>query len=157
MKMNKIIVTLLIVGMLTCGLTAVFAQDGTLPDGTTIPIPEGFQVKEVNNGPFFLVSDDQSEVITISNENTVNDPEAGKQNQIKNGANFESQQNIEINGVQIIEQKFTKEGFTIIGYIFSVGNKNYVITVTTQNAQWNAEDSANPVNIIISSLLESIK
>ena len=157
MKMKKIMLTLMIVGMLTCTLTAAFAEDGTLPDGTTIPVPEGYQVKEFDKGPFFLVSDDENEVITISNENQVNDPEEGKQNQIKNGANFESEQGIDIDGVQIIEQKFTKDGFIIYGYLFSVDDKNYVITVTTNNTQWNADDASNPVHIIISSLLESIK
>lgn len=154
MKINKILIMLLIMGMLTCGLTAVFAQEGTLPDGTKIPVPEGYEVKEFDKGPFFLVSDDQNEVITISNDNPDNDPEAGKQNQIKNGATFESEKTININGVDVIEQRFNKDGFTVLGYIFSVGDKNYVIVATTQNADWNAEDTSNPVNIILTSLLK---
>ena len=84
MKFNRILVALLIVGMLSCGLSAVFAEDGTLPDGTTVTIPEGYKVLNNENGLFTLVTEDQKNVIgVLTNDEPANIEEAKRSNGIR--------------------------------------------------------------------------
>lgn len=152
MKLNKILVALLIVGMLSCGLSAVFAEDGTLADGTTVPIPEGFSVLDTGSGIFTLTTEDQQNVITVMDEGVTTDAEQAKQGQIDGGAEFIDDNTVTIGDTEVIAQHFTKGGFNLYGYLFSVGDKNYVVTYTSPD-EMDVEDTSSPVNQIITSLV----
>ncbi len=150
MRLNKILIALLIAGMLTCSFSAVFAEDGTLSDGTTVPIPEGYSILDTGSGIFTLATEDQQTVITVIPDATA-DADQAKETQVAGGAEFVSQETIQINGVDVIEQKFTKESLNLSGYLFTYNDKNYVVTFTSTGDN-DATDAANPVNIIITSL-----
>jgi hypothetical protein len=151
MKFNKLLITLLIVGMLSCCLTAVFAEEGTLPDGTTVSIPDGFSVLETDTGLFTLVTEDQKSVIGIQNQEIITDLEKAKQAQIENGATFVSDQSVDIAGIEVAEQKFTKQGLNMAGYLFTINDTQYVITYTTPD-ETDINDESNPVREIITGL-----
>ena len=154
MKMKKILITLLIVGMLTCGLTAVFAEDGTLDDGTKFTIPEGYTVLKSEDGILTLTTDDQSHVVTVSNVN-IGSAEDGKQAQIDGGAEFQTEATKTINGVEVTEQNFVKNGLNLHAYLYKVGDVNFLTTAVNTDSEWNVEDTSNPVNVIITSLTGS--
>ena len=152
MKLNKILVALLIVGMLSCGLSAVFAEDGTLADGTAVPIPDGFSVLDTGSGIFTLVTEDQQNVITVMDEDVTTDAEKAKQDQVENGAEFIDDKTVTIGDTEVIAQHFTKSGFNFYGYLFKAGDKDYIVTYTSPD-EIDVEDASTPVNQIISSLV----
>lgn len=152
MKLNKILVTLLIVGMLSCGLSAVFAEDGTLTDGTTVTIPEGFSVLDTGSGIFTLTTEDKQNVITVMDQDITNDAEQAKQAQVENGAEFIDDKTVTIGDTEVIAQHFTKDNFNFYGYLFKVGDKDYIVTYTSPD-EIDVEDASTPVNQIISSLV----
>jgi len=152
MKLNKILVALLIVGMLSCGLSAVFAEDGTLSDGTVVAIPDGYSVLPNENGLFTLVTEDQKNVIAVLTNENPTDIEQAKQGQIDAGAEFIDDKTVSIGDTEVIVQHFSKGGFNLYGNIFSVGNKNYVVTYTSPD-EVDVSDASTPVNQVISSLI----
>ncbi|RAP47764.1 MAG: hypothetical protein BZ135_01410 [Methanosphaera sp. rholeuAM6] len=151
MKFNKIVVTLLILGMLSCGFTAVFAEQGTLADGTAVEIPEGYSLLDTGSGLFTLSTDDQESIILVMYENVTTDTEKAKESQVSDGAEFISEQTVQINGVDVIEQKFSKDGYSLGAYIFTYNDVNYVVTFTTKG-DVDASDAASPINVVITSL-----
>lgn len=151
MKLNKILVALLIAGMLACSFSAVFAEDGTLEDGTAYTIPDTYSVLKSEKGIVTLATEDQSKVVTVTDVNVVS-AEEGKQAQIDTGAEFVSEDKVTINGVEVTEQKFTKDGLNLYGYLFNVNDVAFSITAVNNDADWNVEDAANPVNVVITSL-----
>ncbi|MBE6486513.1 MAG: DUF1795 domain-containing protein [Methanosphaera stadtmanae] len=152
MKLNKILVALLIVGMLSCGLSAVFAEEGTLSDGTKVTIPDGFSVLDTGSGIFTLVTEDQQNVITVMDEDVTTDAEKAKQDQVENGAEFIDDKTVTIGDTEVIAQHFTKSGFNFYGYLFKAGDKDYIVTYTSPD-EIDVEDASTPVNQIISSLV----
>lgn len=152
MNLNKIFVTLLIVGMLSCGLSAVFAEDGTLPDGTAVAIPDGYSRLPNENGLFTLITEDQKNVIAVLTNDAPTDVEQAKQGQIANGAEFLDDKTVTIGDTQVIVQHFSKDGFNLYGNIFSVGDKNYVVTYTSPD-EVDVSDASTPINQVISSLV----
>ena len=154
MKFNKILVTLLILGMLTCGISAVFAEDGTLADGTTVPIPEGFSVLDTGSGIFTLATEDQQTVIAVMDEDVTSDAEQAKESQVANGAEFIADKTVTIGDTEVIEQHFTKSGLNLYGYLFKAGDKDFIVTYTS-TGEMNVEDASSPVNQIITSLVGS--
>ena len=154
MKFNRLLVALLIVGMLSCGLSAVFAEDGTLPDGTTVTIPEGYKVLNNENGLFTLVTEDQKNVIAVLTNDEPTNVEEAKKGQMESGAEFIDDKTVKIGDTDVVVQHFSKDGFNLYGNIFSVGNKNYVVTYTSPD-EVDVSDASTPVNQVITSLIGS--
>lgn len=154
MKFNRILVALLIVGMLSCGLSAVFAEDGTLPDGTTVAIPDGYSVLANENGLFTLVTEDQKNVIAVLTNDEPTNVEEAKKGQMESGAEFIDDKTVKIGDTDVVVQHFSKDGFNLYGNIFSVGNKNYVVTYTSPD-EVDVSDASTPVNQVITSLIGS--
>jgi len=152
MKLNKILVALLIVGMLSCGLSAVFAEEGTLSDGTKVTIPDGYSVLATDNGLFTLVTEDQKNVIAVLTNDEPTDIEKAKEGQIESGAEFLENNTVTIGNTDVIVQHFSKDGFNIYGNIFTVGDKNYVVTFTSPD-EVDVSDASTPINQVISSLI----
>lgn len=122
---------------------------GTLDDGTSILIPEGFSKVE-GNDVFTIATEDQTNVIVVTDGGAI-DPEQGKQNQIDNGAEFVADSTVDIASVEVTVQQFTTQGLNLYGYLFTIDGNCFAITQTSTEEQ-DVTDSSNPVNQIITNL-----
>jgi len=154
MKFDKLIVTLIVIGILSCGFTAVFAEYGQLNDGTQFTVPDNYSIFTNENGTIGLITEDKQSTIAIMTRNPISAKEA-KEAHSSNGYEFKSETTKNINGVEITEQIHKKNRLYFYDYFFKVNGKNIVVSLIDRSNNWNIEDSSNPINVIITSLTSS--
>ena len=153
MKLNKLLIVLILIGILTCGLTVVFAEYGQLDNGREFVIPEGYSIFSNRDGLVGLISDDEKEIITIHTNGST--AEKVKEAEINNGYQFHSETTKNISDIEVLELYTTKEGFYYHTYFFKVNDNNFIVSSMSPYSQWNIDDDSNPANVIISSLSNS--
>ena len=125
----------------------------TLWDGSTFNVPSGYTYDESSSDSTYISLENYVTDVSISLE-----PYSGSQDSFHADLDetLDSQRTLNINGVSVSEKRYIVSdipGYASYDYDFTInGNSIYMFVVMSDDSGWDAEQSNNPANIIISSI-----
>ncbi|MBQ2831671.1 hypothetical protein [Methanobrevibacter sp.] len=149
MDINKKIL-LLVALVFIASVGIVVAQDTTIDD-YTFTIPDGYEVKEVNGSMITLMEGDEHAIVVMITDD-VKDSEDAKENLESQGYKFIGEDTYSVGSKEVRQQNYEKNDYTVMTYVFSVGDDQCIITFTIPSSETAPEGADNPVSTIINSI-----
>ncbi|MDD2644068.1 MAG: hypothetical protein PHC65_05245 [Methanobacteriaceae archaeon] len=153
MKFNlkNYISLILLVGVIAvAGSCVVFAADATLDDGSTFTLPTGFTVNSSSESNMVSISNEADGIFISVGSDAV---KVTKDTWADKGFTFKTEKNITLNGATTTEEQYDNSGVPFYVYYVTKEDTKYTIIVAMEdNADWNVQDTANPVNSIVKTL-----
>lgn len=149
--MNKIILALLAVFILTAGTSVIFAEEVTV-GGISFDVPGNYSVNKTTNNSCILKNNasDNYTISIVPSESS--DFALEKNSRISSGFTFLSEENYtSTNDIDINQQNFIKNESYFSFYSFDVGNSSYSVSYIFP-VHDNVNNQTNPVNEIIESI-----
>ena len=123
-----------------------------------IPIPSGFTVREVNETWLEIINEGNPYYdIAVMSDDQISPVKFNKILKNKTNYTVKDTNDIKINNKKVKEETFVGENLPAYKYSLELGNKNYTVSCKTDADNWNVEDSNNPVNIILNSMINLSK
>ena len=150
MKFNKVFLALIIL-IFVSSIGMAVAEDASIA-GYSFTVPEYYTILNATDDLIVMQMDDYN-VINFAT-GVQDDIEISKQTNIDNGWELINEDTIDYNDISINLQSFVKDGLYSYNYIVLSEQGNFVVTVVTNNADFDAdlESEDNPAKIIFDSL-----
>ena len=155
MNLNtKILLLIAVVFIASVGIVA--AEDATVAP-YTFTIPDGYTIATSDDTTCAMQKDEYNAISFATGVG--DDLEAAKQTFIDQGKTFIKEENITYNDMDITLQAFSTEAggttFYVYNYVMLSEDGNFVVTVTTDDADFNSDLNSddNPAKIIFDSIV----
>lgn len=147
MKTKTLIVLLLMI-LTLFSVTSINAESIIVGD-TTFTMPEGYILDE-DDGDQVVIKDNTT-AITVYN-GPIESTETAKQNRINAGYKLLGERTYDVDGVEVNQQNYNKDGINSWVYTFKKNYNTYIITFNLDENATIPEYEDNPVTEIINTL-----
>ena len=152
MKFNKIILALLVVFILTAGISIISAQEVTV-GGISFDVPGNYSINKTTDDSCIMknnASDNYTLSVLLSESS---DLALEKSSRMNSGFTFLSDDNYtSVNGIDINQQNFKKNETYFSFYTLKVNNSSYMVMYSFPVEDNNLNNQGNPVTEIIDSI-----